>query len=344
MNSSQAKERAGARPVPPGEAAVAAIEAAIWAPSVHNTQPWWFGTRAPRDGDTVISLHADVERRLDVADPDGREMLISCGAALCTLRLAVLALGYVPEVVLLPDPDRPGLLADVHVGGPIEVGEELRRLHAEIRRRRSHRGPFRDSAVGAPVLCALRDEAEREGAHLQIATELHVRGALAALTEAAEHVQRLDPSYVSEMARWSPAPGSRRLDGVHETAYPSVSERTEPNFPMRDFSRGHGWGSPEPGSAGSSVGVVAMLTTRGDTRADWLTAGQALQRILLRGSAANLSAAFHTQALEVPELRDFIRARFCGGAHPQMIMRMGVADGGFETVRRPADHVVSEER
>ena len=59
------------------------VSRAVWAPSVHNTQPWRFAA----DGGPRISLHADVERRLPVADPDGREMMISCGAALFTIRL-----------------------------------------------------------------------------------------------------------------------------------------------------------------------------------------------------------------------------------------------------------------
>ena len=54
------------------------VARAVWAPSVHNTQPWRFTA----DGGPRISLHADVGRRLAVTDPDGREMMISCGAAL----------------------------------------------------------------------------------------------------------------------------------------------------------------------------------------------------------------------------------------------------------------------
>lgn len=65
-----------------------------------------------------------------------------------------------------------------------------------------------------------------------------------------------------------------------------------------------------------------------DERDDWVCAGQALQRILLSAADYDVSAAFHGQALEVPELREFIRNRFCDGAHPQMIMRLGVARTG----------------
>jgi nitroreductase len=68
----------------PAEVSRFVVEAAVHAPSVHNTQPWWFST-----ADREISLHADIDRRLNVADPRGREMMISCGAALFTARVAM---------------------------------------------------------------------------------------------------------------------------------------------------------------------------------------------------------------------------------------------------------------
>src|SRR4051794_23369678 len=99
-----------AAPTSPDEVAAFLIDATSQAPSVHNTQPWWFGLRGSR-----LTLHADTDRRLDVADPDGREMLISCGAALFTLRLAARHLGYAVEERLWPGPERSTLLADVDI-------------------------------------------------------------------------------------------------------------------------------------------------------------------------------------------------------------------------------------
>jgi hypothetical protein len=77
------------------------------------------------------------------------------------------------------------------------------------------------------------------------------------------------------------------------------------------------------------MGVVAVLTTDGDQRRDWLTAGQALQRVLLRAGAAGMAAAFHTEALQVPELRQFIGCRLFDGAHPQIVVRLGAARTGL---------------
>ncbi|WP_067793615.1 Acg family FMN-binding oxidoreductase [Actinomadura formosensis] len=317
-----------------------AVEDAIRAPSVNNTQPWLFGVRGTR-----ITLRADPDRRLDTADPQGREMLISCGAALYNLRLSLRAMGYAPVVRILPDPDLPHLLAEVEMTPGEPPDDDLLREHAQIERRRSHRGGFRPDPVPAGVLMSLRHAAEQEGARLVQAVDVNTKGALAALTAAGEHVQRRTPAYATEMARWAPAPGTSRKDGVQHGAYPRRPPQTVPNFPARDFARGQGWGvdtGPEDGI--TLTGLVVLLVSEGDAPGDWLRTGQALERVLLRAAEHDLSAAYHTQALQIPELRAFIGAKFCGNAHPQLLLRFGVADTEeLTSVRRPVEDVLTEE-
>jgi hypothetical protein len=313
------------------------VTAAVWAPSVHNTQPWRFSSNGQQ-----ISLYADAERQLRVADPDGREMMISCGAALFTARLALRSLGYLPETEVLPDPGQPLLVARVSWGRRAARTEFEQRLFGQVRQRRTHRGGFDQVPLPSGLLATLREGAGRYGAMLRIVADDGRRAALAAAVQDAERIQRLDSDRVAELARWAPAPGSARADGVPPASYPALAEHTSPDFPGRDFARGHGWGLPPLSTASlfRSAGVVGLLTTAQDRPPDWVNAGQALQRILLTASMAGAAAALHTQPLEAGWLRESIRTQLSDGAYPQLILRFGAVTQTAVSVRRLPDDIM----
>ena len=95
------------QPAPAPAAALAeAADLAGYAPSIHNTQPWrWRVDRGQ------LELYADTGRQLAASDPNGRLMMVSCGAALHHARTALAARGWRIEVDRMPDPDRSDLLA-----------------------------------------------------------------------------------------------------------------------------------------------------------------------------------------------------------------------------------------
>jgi hypothetical protein len=322
---------------PVEEIARFAVETAVYAPSVNNTQPWWF-----YGADHEVGVHADDERKLAVADPDGREMMISCGAALLTARVALRYIGIVPRVRLFPEPGLATLVAKINWTETAPVVDYERELFAEIRRRRTHRGGFGPQPPPEGILAALMDEAFKENATLRIIGGDEQRRALAAVVEAGEYATRANSARAKEQARWARPPGSTRRDGVPTTAYPAGQHRIEPNFPSRDFAHGRGWGLPPSSDeeSESSAGVVAVLSTTGDRPEDWVGAGQALQRVMLSATNCGLAVALHSQPLEVPQLRDFVRVQFCDGADPQMLIRFGVTDQTAISVRRPVDDVL----
>ena len=123
----------------------ALLTAAGQAPSLHNSQPWRFRLR-PRS----IELHADLDRQLPVADPDGRELRLACGAALFNLRLALHGLGIRPTVTLFPDPAQPALLAAVRRGGHKPPTPHQLRLLQAIPARQTNRRPSPTSRSARP--------------------------------------------------------------------------------------------------------------------------------------------------------------------------------------------------
>ena len=192
------------------------------------------------------------------------------------------------------------------------------------------------------LLGTLREGAARDGAMLRIVADDGRRAALADAVQAAERIQRRDSARAGELARWAPGPGSARADGVPPASYPARAEHTSPDFPGRNFAHGHGWGLPPLSTTSPfrSAGVVGLLTTAGDRPQDWISAGQALQRILLTARTWGVAAALHTQPLEVGWLRESIRTQLSDGAYPQLILRFGAVTQVADSVRRPPGEVL----
>ena len=308
------------------------IATAARAPSVHNTQPWRF-----RVGHYVIELYADRRRKLRV-DPAGREMLISCGAALFGLRLAVRSLGYLPVVKLLPDPDRLRLLARVRLGAAEPMTGRERQMLAALPHRHTHRGPFAPGPLPAGLLAGLQHDALAEGATLALVHPALAYQQLADILGAAGRRQDLDPLAQAEVRRWSRGPADPARDGIPAHAFPAGAGRQPGRLPQRDFDLGRGLGLLATG--GPPPAATAVLLTPGDGRADWLRAGQALHRLLAHAASKWVFASLYTQPLEAAAIRALIRDRLALPGAPQMLLQLGPAHTAHATARRPPDDLI----
>jgi hypothetical protein len=272
----------------PDEIARFVAEAAVHAPSVSGTAPWWFSAT-----DTEMCVRADVERKLPVADPSARELTISCGAAVFTARVAMRYLGLLPDASLLPEAEVPNLVARIGWSADRKPpGDFERGLFAQIPLRRDHRGGFDTERLPAGMMSRLSEEASREHVSLRIMAAGDTRTALLAVMAAADSAFRLDGARASEGATWG-TPGGQEY---------GVEPRT--------------------------AGIVAVLTTQSDEKLDWVRAGQALQRVLLVAGSQGIEVAISARALEFAQLRDFIASELAGGEVPQLLLRFGLMRHG----------------
>jgi nitroreductase len=303
------------------------ISTAVRAPSVHNTQPWRF-----RVGEFAIELYADLGRKLR-ADPLGREMLISCGAALFGLRLAVRSLGYLPVVDLLPDPAQLQLLARVKLGAAAPMTAQERQLFEAVPHRHTHRGPFDPGPLPAGLLAGLQHDALAEGATLAPVSPGLAYQQLADIAGAAGRRQNLDPVARAEARRWTRGAADPARDGVPAHAFPADTGHPSARLPQRDFDVGRGLGLLP--ADGPPPAVTAVLLTPGDRRAGWLAAGQALHRLLAHAASKWVFASLYTQPLEAAAIRALIRHRLALPGAPQMLLQLGLARTTRSTARRP---------
>ncbi|MFF5143001.1 Acg family FMN-binding oxidoreductase [Streptomyces sp. NPDC013157] len=306
------------------------------APSQHNAQPWRF--RYLRDIG-VLRLYADLGRTLPHTDPQLRGLHLSCGAALLNLRVAAAAEALAPVVRLLPDPDCPDLLAEVHLCGSSPPDAALALLRPVVGRRHSSRFPFRDEEIPAAMREGLGEAADAEGAQLLFPGGWHVRSVLELVGDA-EEWEAQDAGVRGETARWAhaePSGTEAPSDGIPAEAFGPV--RRGGDAPVRDFAAGR----PMPDRPRASFEKrpnIALLGTADDRPVDWLRAGQALERVLLRATADGLVASVTSQPLEWPDLRWAARDPLSAMGHVQMVLRLGYGPEGRQSPRRPLDDVL----
>lgn len=306
------------------------VSAAVRAPSVLNTQPWKF-----RASGSAIDVWADPTRSLGHLDPQGRELLMSCGAAVLNLRLAVAALGRAVSHRLLPQPSEPTWVANVQVGGRYEPTAAERRLHAAIPNRRASRHPFDRVDVPDEVVTRLAEAAGAEGARLEAPPTWH-RAALAKLVRDADRRQRDNPDVVQDIRQWT-GDGATATEGVPTDHF--GPKAADPTSLVRDFSLGHHVPDRESKDFGEE-GLLLVLLTDHDGPIDRVRAGQALERVWLEATDAGVSLTMLTQPKEVPELRPWLRDPSSPWGSPQALLRIGYGPTPPATSRRPLTEVL----
>jgi hypothetical protein len=307
------------------------------APSIHNTQPWRFGW----DG-TTFTLTADTARGLSVADPDSRELVLSCGAALFNLRLALRKLGRRSTLAVLPDSADPRVLAFLTVTDALPASAEEQRLVAAIPRRHTHRGDFDDQPINPELTVRLQQAAGPEGAELHYVHDPGPRARIEHLTREAEWAQSSDDRAREELAAWTPPPGSPRRDGIPVGAYPSGQRARPSAVATRDFDAGRGAGGLDIPAPMPNV-LLAILTTPADLQRDWLHAGMSLAAVLLTAAEQWTFAAIHSQVIEVPPLRAELRRELATSAYPQLVLQFGHAAFASSTPRRATDTITDRQ-
>jgi nitroreductase len=309
----------------------AVMSLAARAPSVHNSQPWRW-----RVSTRSLHLHADPDRHLAATDPDGRDLVLSCGASLHHCVVALAALGWQSKVHRYPNPADPDHLAAIevyrHVASDLDIG-----LAAAIPRRVTDRRHYSSWAVPQVEIGLMGARAARAGVMLrQVESLPKLQGIVA---EAAWR-HATDADYLTELTIWSGRYGS--VAGVPARSAPK-SDPTAP-LPARLFA-GPQLAQPPDVAPDRDAAVVLALGTKEDSALAWLRAGEVTSLVLLSATALGLASCPVTEPLELRETRDAVQTDVFGDSgFPQMLLRIGWApvdaDPLPSTPRRPLDEVV----
>jgi hypothetical protein len=324
------------------EVARAVIGAAVLAPSVWNTQPW----RMQVD-DARIRLFADPHRAMPVTDPDQRAMLVSVGAALENMLIALRAYGLQPAVTPFPD-DGSGATAIVS-WTPATGGLRDRLLFSAIPERRTNRHDFDGRGIYSQNRATLAAQVTSDLKLHWIEEHDRIR-ALADLVADASEAETHDRRAQREIWGWLRFgdPDARRHgDGVTVEAldYGVVPRLLAGSYfdPNSAFLRFGAQSAGRKAHAGvRSAGALALMTAPAPGRAAWLGAGQAYQRLALRATTLGIAQQILNAPIAVERFRgDLLRAFGAPGEDPVALIRLGHASRVEASVRRAVPLVAS---
>jgi hypothetical protein len=289
------------------------IDYARLAPSVHNTQPWTWHVR-----DEHVDLYAELSRRLVHTDPDGRDLMISCGAALHHLQVAARALGWSARVQRVPNPYDKALVARVTLSAKPAVPDGPEILDA-IKRRRTDRRRFSSWPLPAERLNSLALVGNQWGANVLPVYEDDAKARLERLTKRADELQKRDPRYTEELDRWTTYWGTQGVPVGHIPKEATVGSADVLN---RRFGGGL-LDDPEIDADAPADGMLLICTSSDDT-VSRIRAGEALSAVWLQATREHMSLVPLSQALEVAETRAALQRDVLDDlAFAQLILRLG---------------------
>ena len=314
------------------EQLVAIVESACRAPSLHNSQPWWWVFEQG-----TLHLIADHDRVGHHTDITGGEVVLSCGAALDHLQVAAAAAGWATTIARCPQSQDRNHLASITFSAAGSVSEHDRALNEAISRRRTDRLAFAAPEPWSQLEQTLRAATKGFAVDVDVIDDSG-RPALADASRRSEEHRRDDASYRYELLWWTHHSGSG--DGVPPPALASSDEASRVDV-GRDFPA-YGAGDRRPGVERDHSRIL-VLSTFDDSRENVLRCGEALSRVLLECTAAGLATCTLTHMIEVHASREAVRRITGRRAEPQVLIRVGrAADVSpvAHTARRPVGDVL----
>ncbi|GAA4263071.1 NAD(P)H nitroreductase [Dactylosporangium darangshiense] len=313
------------------DALAAAADAARLAPSVHNTQPWRWVVR----GDT-LELYAVPQRQLQEQDPDGRLMILSCGAALHHALVGLAAEGWEHRV------ERPAgePLAVVHAERHAPADPHAMQRMQLLRVRHTDRRVVSDEPVPPDVRDALAEAARHGGARLHVLNRDQVLQ-LAVMIEHSGEAQRHDERMRAETDEWV---GGDRPEGTGLPDAVIPAELPLTTVAERDFGV---TGTLSAGAGHDSAAAYAILYGDGDEPRDWLLAGEALSHLWLSATEHGAAVLPLSSPVELDFTRQALRRMLGELGYAYLVLRLGTADpdhaGPPHTPRLPAEQVIEIE-
>ena len=288
----------------------------------------------------MLRLFVDRHRTVPGTDRSGRQTIISCGAVLDHLRVAMLAAGWEAGIERFPNPNDPDHLASIEFSSVDHITEAQRDRDEAILQRRTDRLPLGRPSYWDFFEPILRSTFDDSLVTLDVLSD-DVRPRLVEASQLTEALRRDDSSYYAELEWWTSP--FVLTEGVPPSALVSDKERHRVDV-GRDFPiRSH---QDRRAEVKVDWSKILVLSTPEDSRADVLRCGEVLSTVLLKCTMAGIATCTLTHLIEVDESRDIVRGLIEQRGHPQVVIRAGIGiappmeDLPAPTPRRPLSDIL----
>lgn len=322
------------------------VEAAVRAPSAHNTQPWLL-----RWQESELQVRVAEQRMLHAADPEGFDTLHAVGAMLENLMLTLCQLGFEGEYVIADNWDFSKPIVVLR-WRPREGCKWDSRLYRMIPIRQTSRMKYFNEPIPTAVLEDIK-AAALSPAKLYVLTDTAAKDGIRSLAAAAGVDALQNDSYTSELYRWMRFsrrdPGWYR-DGLNaecmgwnriETGL--VRQLLKPAIvcflAKLSWTK---WLYADPDQQAPFAPALCLLTTQDSSFAGRVEGGRNLQRVWLTAAAHGLVTHPLSAAVDDPKSRRRVLQLFgvpVGATHVNLF-RLGKSPKAARSARVPSDELL----
>jgi molybdopterin/thiamine biosynthesis adenylyltransferase len=278
-------------PLPEGADPIEVIvDAARWAPSGGNIQPWRFEADA-----NEIRMYL-VPDRTTTMDVRYRGSYVAIGAALFNARVAAASLRSLGDSQLFPEGSPSHHVATLMVGQTTDY--EIAPLASRVRTRVANRQMGDGEPINDDIIKILRRGVEREGAQLRLASSRRRIDAMAELLGESDRIRFLLPTLHREMVGELRFPGRDSLEdgldvrslelSVPEMAALDLLRRPDVMEHLADWRAGRMLGGHTRAAIASSSAVAIVTIPRSDP-AWYVRGGAAVERLWLTAQLHGLA-------------------------------------------------------
>lgn len=313
----------------------AMIEAAVKAPSGHNTQPWLFKIHKSQ-----IEILPNWQDSLPVVDKNNRELFISLGAAVENLCIMASHLGYASDVKI-EESEKKIIINLIKQHGILKDD-----LALQIEERQTNRKVYDGRIISPDTLQILNNiKLYNNTNYYAIEKSDILYSVLKEFIQRGNNEQMNNDAFKEELLKYirfnnkevERNPTGLTFKVMGAPPLPAIISKPV----VKSFFKPKKQNKSDLEKVDSSSNLV-LFTTKHNTISDWINLGRSMERYLLKVTELKLAYAFMNQPCEEDKLAEELQrsVSIINGEYPTLILRIGYAAKAPYSPRKNIDSVI----